>query len=154
MPLSCDKRPARVHLGFHRWQSWASKTQQSYTYTQSMFYWHDLLFKVNWHTFCSFWYMKFYTKNIIIIWELWHHLHPCDCEMITSDYCRWTGKFGIDTFVFQKRLLYINSNFVRFGLQFKITVFYCNVFYSCHTKLNFQHLYSSLQCHLIRQKSL
>ncbi len=42
-------------------------------------------------------------------------------------------------------------------LLFKITVFFFkyifNVIYSCDVKLNFQHHYSSLQCHMILQKS-
>ncbi len=31
---------------------------------------------------------------------------------------------------------------------------FLNVIYSCDAKLNFQHHYSSLQCHMILQKSL
>ncbi len=42
-------------------------------------------------------------------------------------------------------------------IAFKITVFYLNIFqnviYSCDAKLNFQHYYSSLQCHMILHKS-
>jgi len=41
--------------------------------------------------------------------------------------------------------------------QFKMPVFYLNIFqtviYSCDAKLNFHNLYSSLQCHMILQKS-
>ncbi len=48
---------------------------------------------------------------------------------------------------------------ILFGilLQFKIKVFYFNIFlniiYSCEVKLNFQHHYFSLQCHMLLQKS-
>jgi len=42
---------------------------------------------------------------------------------------------------------------VKYYLQFKITFKYCN-FFSSDPKLNFWHHYSSLQCHMILQKSL
>jgi len=49
-----------------------------------------------------------------------------------------------------------SNNFVK--LQFKIVVFcvwfnYVTLIYSCDAKLNFQHNYSSLQCHMITQRS-
>ncbi len=44
-------------------------------------------------------------------------------------------------------------NIVKHLLQFKISVFYFNVFEnvvcSCDSKVNFQQHYSSLQCHMI-----
>ncbi len=43
------------------------------------------------------------------------------------------------------------------SVQFKTTVYYCNilsnVIYFCDAKLSFHHNYSSLQCHMILQKS-
>ncbi len=42
-------------------------------------------------------------------------------------------------------------------LQFQITVFFLNIYenviYSYNAKINFQHLYCSLQCHMILHKS-
>ncbi len=64
--------------------------------------------------------------------------------------------------LFDSKYKYIkNSNTVIFiwfnFLHFKITIFYLNIIlnaiYSCDAKLNFQHHYSSLQCHMILQKS-
>ncbi len=79
-----------------------------------------------------------------------------------------TSKCRIQTFVVCKTFFEISrlcplrqhlfdKKYSEILLQFKITVFYLNIFqnviYSCDCKLDFQHHYCSLQCHMILQKS-
>ncbi len=39
------------------------------------------------------------------------------------------------------------------NIGFLFNTYTLNIIYSCEAKLNFQHHYSSLQCHMILQKS-
>jgi len=61
-------------------------------------------------------------------------------------------------FMFTKASFYLIKNTLKRVLSYILTisVFYLNildVIYSCDAKLNFQHHFSSLQCHIILQKS-
>ncbi len=58
--------------------------------------------------------------------------------------------------IFDKKQNKKKTNFVKYfcnlKVQFSILI-YLNIIYSCEAKLNFQHHYSSHQCHMILQKS-
>ncbi len=66
--------------------------------------------------------------------------------------------FYITTYKFVVSKIFLNVfESSDFALQGWINIFYFNIFwnviYSHDAKLNFQHHYSSLQCHMILQKS-